>query len=148
MDESLALPHGLAARLDHVPPGALDFTPVPVKARRDGWTPLTQKLFVFALAAGLGISGAVRAVGKARQTAYRLRERPDAASFAAAWDRALDYAALRPLEPGSTAWERAVEGVMVPVSHQGRVIGWRRTYCDRTLGRLVDNVHRLRRSAP
>lgn len=80
MDESLGLPARLAARLAHIPPGALDFVPVPVKARRDGWTAGVQKMFVLALAAGLGTSGAARAVGRSRQTAYRLCERPDAAS--------------------------------------------------------------------
>lgn len=141
MDESLALPPGLASRLAHIPPGALDFTPVAVKSRRDGWTPRAQKMFVLMLAAGLGIAGATRAVGKSRQTAYRLRERPDAAGFAAAWDRALHFARLRPLAPGSTAWERAIEGVLVPVMYRGRVVHWRRKFCDRTLGLLLAQYH-------
>jgi hypothetical protein len=137
MDESLRLPPGLESRLAHIPAGALDFEPVPVKSRYDGWTAHAQKMFVLALAAGLGISGAVRSVGKSRQTAYRLRERPGAASFAAAWDRALHYSRLRPLPPGTSAWERAVEGVLVPILYRGRVVGFRRKYCDRTLGRLL-----------
>jgi hypothetical protein len=146
MDESLRLPPGLAARLAHIPPGALDFTPVPVKARHDGWTPGVQMMFVRALAAGLGTSGAARAVGRSRQTAYRLRERPDAASFAAAWDRALHFAGLRPPAPGTTAWQRGVEGIVTPLRHRGRIIGWRRKYCDRSLGLLLDTVYRLRES--
>ncbi|HEX6376210.1 MAG TPA: hypothetical protein VFZ91_10870 [Allosphingosinicella sp.] len=144
MDESLRLPPGLAARLTHIPPGGLDFVPAPVKARHDGWTPLAQKMFVLALAAGLGIAGAARAVGRSRQTAYRLRERPDAASFAAAWDRALDFARHRPLPPGATAWERGVEGVLVPIRYRGRIVGWRRKFCDRTLGRLLAAAYRAR----
>jgi hypothetical protein len=137
MDESLALSSGLASRLAHIPVGALDFEPVPVKSRHDGWTPDAQQMFVFALAAGFGVSGAARLVGRSRQTAYRLRDRPDAASFASACDRALAFARMRPLPPGTTAWERGVEGVLVPIRHRGRVVGWRRKYCDRTLGRLV-----------
>ena len=144
MDESLRLPTGLAERLAHIPPGALDFVPVPVKARRDGWSAGIQKMFVLCLAAGLGTSGAVRAVGRSRQTAYRLRERPDAVSFAAAWDRALRFARLRPLPPGATAWERGVEGVVVPVLYRGRVVGSRRKYCDRTLAALVGSLQRTR----
>lgn len=143
MDESLRLPSGLESRLAHIPPGALDFVPVPVKSRHDGWTPRAQKMFVQALAAGLGVSGAARAVGKSRQTAYRLRDRPDAAGFASACDRALAFARLRPLPPGTTAWERGVEGVLVPIRYRGRVVGWRRKYCDRTLGRLLAAVDRL-----
>lgn len=137
MDESPAYPPALAARLEHIPPDALDFAPVPVKARRDGWTPSAQGTFVLALASGLTVSGAARAVGRSRQTAYRLRERPGAASFAAAWDRALDFARLRPLPSGAAAWERATVGVLVPIRYRGRVVGWRRKYCDRTLGRLL-----------
>jgi hypothetical protein len=144
MDESLRLPPTLAARLDHVPPGALDFEPVPVKARRGGWTPVAQKLFVAALAAGLGLSGAARAVGRSRQSAYRLRERPDAASFASAWDRALHFARLRPPPPGTTAWQRGVEGIMVPLHHRGRMIGWRRKFCNRSLAGLLGSYYRVR----
>jgi hypothetical protein len=144
MDESLDL---LAARLAHIPRGALDFVPVPVKARRDGWTAAVQKTFVLCLAAGLGLSGAARAVGRSRQTAYRLRERSDAASFAAAWDRALYFARLRPLPPGTTAWERGVEGILVPILYRGRIVGSRRKACDRTLGRLLTRVHLMRGAA-
>lgn len=137
MNESPGLFPRLASRLAHIPPGALDFAPVAVKSRRDGWSPAAQQLFVLALAAGLGVSAAARAVGRSRQSAYRLRERPDAASFSAAWDRALDFARRRPLAPGTTAWERGVVGVLVPIRYRGRVVGWRRKYCDRTLGRLL-----------
>lgn len=147
MDESLGLPPRVAARLAHIPPGALDFVPVPVKARRDGWTAAIQKTFVLCLAAGLGTSGAARAVGRSRQTAYRLRERPDAASFAAAWDRALHCARLRPSPPGATAWERAVDGVVVPILYRGCVVGSRRKYCDRTLGRLLTSLQRAREAS-
>jgi hypothetical protein len=146
MDESVALPPGLAARLAHIPPGALDFVPVPVKARHDGWTPGIQRMFVLALAAGLGTSEAARSVDRSRQTVYRLRERPDAASFAAAWDRALHFARLRPLPPATTAWQRGVEGILVPLRHRGRIIGWRRKYCDRSLGGLLNTLYRLRES--
>ena len=147
MDESLRLPPRLAARLAHIPPGALDFIPVPVKARRDGWTARVQKFFVLTLAAGLGASGAARAVGRSRQSAYRLRERPDAAGFAAAWDRALHFAGLRPPPPGATAWERAIEGVVVPILYRGRIVGSRRKYCDRTLGQMLASLHRTNGAA-
>jgi hypothetical protein len=144
MDESLLLPLGLELRLAHIPRGALDFAPVPVKSRRDGWTPATQRMFVLALAAGFGVSGSARAVGRSRQTAYQLRERPGAAGFSAAWDRALHFARLRPPEPGATAWERGVEGMVVPVFYRGRIVGSRRKYCDRTLGRLLTSLQRTR----
>ncbi|HEU0043331.1 hypothetical protein [Sphingomonas sp.] len=62
------------------------FTPVPVRARRDGWTPQRQRDFIAALADVRCVVVAARLVGRSFQTAYRLRARADAVSFAAAWD--------------------------------------------------------------
>jgi hypothetical protein len=146
MVETSALPPLLAARLAHVPPGALDFDPVPLRSRRDGWSAPLQRAFVLALAAGLGVSGAARAVGKSRPTAYRLRLAPGAASLAAAWDRAIAFARLRPAPQGTTALQRGVEGIMVPLRHRGRIIGWRRKYCGRSLAALLETQYRLRES--
>ena len=66
-----------------------DFTPVPLRARRDGWTPERQFAYVLALAE-FGHGGrAAQAVGMTEQSACRLRRRPGAADFnglcAAAW---------------------------------------------------------------
>ena len=66
-----------------------DFTPVPLRARRDGWTPERQFAYVLALAE-FGHGGrAARAVGMSAQSACRLRRRPGEADFnglcAAAW---------------------------------------------------------------
>jgi molybdenum-dependent DNA-binding transcriptional regulator ModE len=60
------------------------FTPVRLKARRDGWTPERQYRFIAELAATRSIVRACRAVGMSSVSAYKLRVRPDAASFAAA----------------------------------------------------------------
>ena len=74
-----------------VPP-FLRFTAVPLKARHDGWTPELQLRFIVALARGHSIAAAARLVGKTRATAYALRQRPGAESFAATWDAALAHA--------------------------------------------------------
>jgi len=66
------------------------FTPVPLRARADGWTPERQARFLGALAETGSVEAAARKVGMARESAYRLRRRPCAESFAAAWDAALD----------------------------------------------------------
>jgi hypothetical protein len=78
-------------------PEFLRFTPVPLKPRHDGWLPRVQFGFILALARGATIDEAARAVGKSRTTAYALRNRPGAESFAAAWDSALAYAKRRRL---------------------------------------------------
>jgi hypothetical protein len=74
-----------AARRRHVPL----FHPVPVGTRRDGWTLERQADFIGHLAEKRSVLAAARAVSMSRESAYRLRRRPGAASFAAAWDAAL-----------------------------------------------------------
>jgi hypothetical protein len=65
-----------------VPP----FLPVPLRARADGWTPERQARFIGLLAETGSVAEAARRVGMARESAWRLRRRPGAASFAHAWD--------------------------------------------------------------
>src|SRR5690606_10026918 len=65
------------------------FHPVPVGPRRDGWVPERQAAFIGYLAETRSVLAAARAVGMGRESAYRLRKRPGAAGFAAAWDAAL-----------------------------------------------------------
>ncbi len=81
----------------------LRFRPVPIRPRRDGWTPSLQRGFVLELARGAGPDEAARKLGRSRQTAYALRRRPGAASFAAAWDAAADFAAQARLADGARA---------------------------------------------
>ena len=87
----------------------LAFTPVPTQRQRaDGWTPETQANFIRALEAMGSVGKAARAVGMGRASAYRLRERPDAAGFAAAWDRAISMGRTHQF---SIAMDRALNGV-------------------------------------
>ena len=65
------------------------FHPVPVAARRDGWTPERQAAFIGWLAETRSVAEAAKRVSMGRESAYRLRKRPGAAGFAAAWDAAL-----------------------------------------------------------
>lgn len=106
-------------------PSFLRFTPVPVRARRDGWTPLLQRRFIIDLARGMGPAEAARGLGRSRQTAYALREKPGAREFAAAWDAAVDFACLarvaaRPLAPAGGG----IEKLFVPRFYRGRLVGF------------------------
>ncbi len=65
------------------------FHPVPVGVRQDGWTPERQAQFIGMLAQTRSVLAAARAVSMGRESVYRLRKRPGAAGFAAAWDAAL-----------------------------------------------------------
>ena len=89
----------------------LGFTPVAQQRRRaDGWSAEVQERFILALEAMGSVGQAARAVGMGRASAYRLRERPDAASFAAAWDSAIAMGRTRQY---SVAMERALHGVTI-----------------------------------
>lgn len=65
------------------------FTPVQLRARRDGWGPELQCAFLAQLYLTGSVSLAAKRVGRTRESAYRLRARQDAGSFAAAWDAIL-----------------------------------------------------------
>jgi hypothetical protein len=69
----------------------LRFIPVPVRPRRDGWTPVLQIRFVIGIARGLSPAKAAARIGKTRQSAQALRRHPQGRSFAAAWDAARRY---------------------------------------------------------
>lgn len=76
--------------LSRTPPLKLPpFHPVEVRPRRDGWTPQRQAEFIGHLAQTRSVAAAAKAVSMARESAYRLRERPGARGFAAVWDMAL-----------------------------------------------------------
>ncbi|MGN6279907.1 MAG: hypothetical protein ACTHM8_14465 [Sphingomonas sp.] len=107
-----------------------DFTPVATASRSDGWTPDRQRRFILALAGHGGVAAAARSVGMTPQTANRLRKRADAASFARAWDKAVDEGRARSLDE---ALARGMEGVVVPVMRGGKVVGHRRRFDNRLL---------------
>jgi len=116
MSEPLQLPDTLAAILKDLPLEQLAFTPVPVKARRDGWTAARQRGLVDRLALGATVAVAARGVGMSRESAYRLRERAGAASFAAAWDKASEWGEERMAD---LALERALIGEVRPIFYRG-----------------------------
>lgn len=104
------------------------FTPVPLRARHDGWTPERQVGFIEALAETACVVQAAAAVGLSATAAYNLRRRPEAQAFRLAWDAALDMGVRRLAD---AALSRAVHGVARPVFYQGEQIGERRYYDER-----------------
>jgi hypothetical protein len=68
--------------------------------------------------------------------AYHLRRQPGAEAFAAAWDAALESAIdiLR-----DTMLERAIHGVEVPIYSNGKRVGTRTVYNDRTATFMLRN---------
>jgi hypothetical protein len=108
-----------------------EFTPVPRKiARHDGWTPERQIAYIHALADTGCVAIACRMVNMSQPSAYQLRRQPGAESFRAAWDAAQTLG-LQPVK--DEAFDRAMNGEMIPVFVAGKLMGFRRKKNDRLL---------------
>lgn len=127
-----------------VPP----FLPVPVRARADGWTVERQGRFIGLLAETGCVAAAARGVGMSRVAAYKLRTRPEAESFAHAWDRVL---ALRAAAGERAAMPRrkfthleqgvaGMEGAITVTMRRGRFVRSERKLC---VISLIRHVNRL-----
>jgi hypothetical protein len=114
------------------------FLPVPLRARADGWTPLRQAAFLVALARTQSVAGAAREVGLSRVSAYALRARPGADSFAAVWDAVLagESRVQRKFTP-EERYAAAIEGLVKPVVWKGCCVAIARKYDAATLRGLV-----------
>jgi hypothetical protein len=110
-------------------PGAddplLGFAPYAHAApRANSLTPARQRAFVAELAACGIVTQAARKIGASVEALYKLRHKPGAEAFAAAWDAAIDRGMAR-LE--DCALERALQGEVRPVVRGGKVVAtWRR----------------------
>jgi hypothetical protein len=126
-----------ARRMPRVPP----FYPVPTRTRRDGWTVQRQAAFVGMLAETGSVMGACEATGMSRKSAYALRARPGAESFAAAWDAALGAPVRKVTAP--TVDFLAYHGLIRLVMFRGRYRGSSARPDDSALLRLVRRLDRV-----
>ena len=122
--------------MPRVPP----FYPVPVRTRRDGWTVQRQTDFLGMLAETGSVMGACEAVGMSRKSAYALRARPGAESFAAAWDAALGAPPRKVTVPDLDFL--AHHGLVRVVTFRGRYRGSWALPDDSALLRLVRRIDR------
>jgi len=107
------------------------FTPWSGERRRgSGWTPEAQLLFIAALTRLGCVAAAAAVAGRSVRSAYRLRDRAGAESFAAAWASAL---ARGRSAAQQVAIERAVHGKLVPQFRRGQFQGYRVAHDDRLL---------------
>jgi hypothetical protein len=120
---------------------AAPFDPVPVAPRHDGWTAERQRRFISALADTGCVSDACQAVGVNARSAYRLRRRPGAEAFDAAWRDALLVAAHRLT---TIAFERAVYGSTRQVWRDGELVLEERKVSDRLLIFLLTHYDSMR----
>lgn len=117
-------------------------TPVPGRARRDGWTPERQQRFLAALAKSGTVVAAARAVGMTPRSAYTLRRRAgEDSGFARCWDAGLERGCDDAL---AILTGRAIEGELVPIFRRGRQVGEYRRY-DTSAAIAVLRVYVVRR---
>ena len=122
------------------PANHIAFTPVPrQRARRNGWSPERQQLFLFALSRCGSVARAARAAGKSPRSAYHLLHAPGADSFAQAWDLAIEEGIER---VRADALQRAIGGAFVPVFRRGRLVRVEHRRCDRLAVALLSGYHR------
>ena len=124
-------------RTPHVPA----FYPVPLRSRRDGWTPARQAHFIGMLAQTRSVSAACQAVGMSRNSAYELRTRRDAESFAAAWDAALGMPKRKLTIDDLDHLARY--GLIRPRLYRGRYVGSSRKPSNSALLRLIARFDRV-----
>ncbi len=97
-----------------------EFIPVPLaRTRHDGWTPERQRQFLQVLAVTGTVESAAKAVGMSRISAYNLRSRDAAESFAACWDQALGFGRDRMFD---YAMEAAINGITTVRFRLGGVV--------------------------
>jgi hypothetical protein len=97
-----------------------DFTPVPLSRRRhDGWSADRQRAFIAALAETGVVASAARVVGMGVTSAYNLRRRAGAESFARAWALVETDARRRAFE---LIVDQAINGVTHPRFYRGRFV--------------------------
>jgi hypothetical protein len=104
----------------------LAFVPAPhTHPRANSITADRQRAFVAHLAATGIVAEAAAHIGASLEALYKLRHKPGAEGFAAAWDEAVERGVLR-IEHG--ALQRAIEGVERPIVSGGRLLGWHRVH--------------------
>ena len=93
---------------DIVPaPELPEFTPAPTRNQVAGWTAERQRKFIEHLSLTGLVGEAAAVVGLTSRSAYRLRDKAGAESFARAWDAAQSLSATRLT---AIAFDRALHG--------------------------------------
>lgn len=106
------------------------FTPAELRVRHDGWTPVRQAEFIGYLAETRCVKRAAARVGMSRESAYRLRRKPGAEEFNAAWDFILkgpassdDTGKQKPKVTLEKLFQRIRVGRFRPMMRAGRYAG-------------------------
>lgn len=121
------------------------FDPAPTRKRRAGWTAERQRRFIDHLSLRGAVGEACASVGIASSSAYRLRNKAGAESFARAWDAALS---LSTTWLSAIAFDRAVNGRVERFYKNGELVMERRLPSDYLLTWLLARLDPLRFGSP
>lgn len=131
---------------DIVPePELPDFTPAPTRKKHSGWTAERQRKFIEHLSLTGSVGEAAATAGVTSRSAYRLRNRAGAESFARAWDAALSLAATR---LAAIAFDRALHGRSERFYKDGELVMERKMPSDYLLTWLLSRLDPLQFGSP
>src|SRR5690349_21897385 len=122
-----------------------EFDAAPTRKRHAGWTADRQRRFIEHLALTGNVGEACAVVGVASSSAYRLRNKAGAESFARAWDAALRLCATR---LAAIMLDRAVNGRVERHYKDGELVMERRIPSDYLLTWLLARLDPLTFGSP
>ncbi len=108
----------------------MGFDPAPTRKQHAGWTAQRQRRFIEHLAVSGNVGEAAAAAGVSSRSAYRLRDKPGAESFARAWVAALSLCSTRLAAIGL---DRAMNGRVERFYKDGELVMERRIPSDHLL---------------
>lgn len=126
-------------------PTAPEFTPAPTRKRHAGWTAERQRKFIEHLTLTGCVGEASAIAGFASSSAYRLRDRAGAESFAEAWQAALH---LCPTRLGAIGLDRAINGRVERFYKNGELVMERRVPSDYLLTWFLARLDPLQFGSP
>jgi hypothetical protein len=131
---------------DIVPAPTLpEFDIAPTRKRHAGWTAERQRRFIEHLCLTGNVGEACAIVGVASSSAYRLRNRAGAESFARAWDAALRLCPTRLVAIGL---DRAINGRVERYYKDGELVMERRIPSDYLLTWFISRLDPLQFGSP
>ena len=131
---------------DIVPaPTPPEFDIAPTRKRHAGWTAERQRRFIEHLALTGNVGEACALVGIASSSAYRLRNKAGAESFARAWDAALR---LSPTRLAAIGLDRAINGRVERFYKKGELVMERRVPSDYLLTWFLARLDPLQFGSP
>lgn len=122
-----------------------EFTPAPSRKHHAGWTAERQRRFIDTLSLTGSVGQAAASAGVSSRSAYRLRNRAGAESFAQAWDAAQTLAATRVV---AVIFDRAINGRAERIYKDGELVMERRIPSDYLLTWLAARLDPLRFGSP